>query len=308
MQGGKAIYEKAIVFDIQKFSVHDGPGIRTTVFFKGCPLHCQWCANPESQKHTQELLFFPDKCTGCGKCVGICQKNCITDQDGIIKFNRKNCIGCLACTKACSSKARKQCGTEMTLEQIIIEVNKDTVFYNISGGGVTFSGGEAMCFPEIVTEIAKYYKAKDISTAIETCGHVSWKNFKEVLPYIDILLFDLKLMDSELHKKYVGSSNNQVLENLKKACKMVHTIVRIPIIPEINDGKDAIRAMGEFLATIKEHIALVNLLPYHDFGMGKYEALGRTYLCKDIKAPTDDQMEDIKKQLEVYDLRVKIGG
>ena len=300
--------KKAVVFDIQKFSVHDGPGIRTIVFFKGCPLHCQWCANPESQRFEPDLLFFPSKCIGCGNCAFVCQKNCIVRHENRLDFDRENCNSCLKCTTVCHAKARVRSGREMTLEEMIAEVDKDLVFYNMSGGGITFSGGEAMCFPEIIADIAKYYKEKKISTAVETCGYVPWENFEKVLPYMDVLLFDLKLIDNGLHETYIGGANELILDNLKRACKLVDTNIRIPIIPTINDTDEAIEKIGAFLTTMKEHIALVNLLPYHDFGIGKYAALGRSYLLKDIKAPSDCHMKEIKKQLERYDLNVKIGG
>lgn len=305
---GKASMEKATVFDIQRFSVHDGPGIRTIVFFKGCPLNCQWCANPESQRFVPELFFFPDKCIGCGKCTAVCRQRCIIKDGDRWVFERENCIGCLACAEVCSSKARAGSGREMTCKEIIAEVDKDLVFYQMSGGGVTFSGGEALCFPETIARLARHYRDKGISTAAETCGHVPWENFEKVLPYMDLLLFDLKLMNRELHRTYTGDTNELILSNLKKVCALVDTIVRIPIIPAVNDSSQAIEEFGRFLADMKEDLISVNLLPYHNFGEAKYAALGRPYLLEDLKAPSEEQMERIKKQLEGYGLKVQIGG
>lgn len=300
--------KKSIIFDIQKFSVHDGPGIRTILFFKGCPLECKWCANPESQRFIPDLLFFPDKCIGCGKCIPACTKHCITQSNGRIEFDRQICRICLKCTQVCHSGARIASGTEMTVREIIEEADKDMIFYKMSGGGITFSGGEAMCVPEVVAEIAAAYKERGISTALETCGHVPWESYERVLPYIDVLLFDLKLMDDERHLEYVGCFNDQIVDNLKRACKMTDTIVRIPIIPSINDSDEDIKAFGTFLETMRDDLKGVNLLPYHDFGACKYTALGREYSLHHIQAPADHHMEQIKAQLETYGLDVKIGG
>ena len=300
--------EKSIIFDIQKFSVHDGPGIRTILFFKGCPLECKWCANPESQRFIPDLLFFPGKCIGCGQCISACAQHCITRNNERLEFNRQNCSLCLQCTEVCHSGARSVSGREMTTKEIIEEADKDMVFYKMSGGGITFSGGEAMCFPHAVAEIAAAYKERGISTALETCGHVLWENYEKVLPLIDVLLFDLKVMDSHRHLEYVGCFNDQIVDNLKRACKMADTTVRIPIIPSINDSHEDIKAFGTFLETIRDDLKGVSLLPYHDFGVGKYAALGREYSLHHIKAPMDHHMEQMKEQLETYGLKVKIGG
>lgn len=300
--------KKVLVFDIQKFSVHDGPGIRTIVFFKGCPLHCQWCANPESQGFAPELLVYPDKCIGCGKCVDVCEAGCFAVKGEEIIFDRSKCIQCCRCAEVCYAESRRQSGKFMTLDEIKEEVDKDMVFYKNSGGGITFSGGEAMCFPEAVKELAKYYKKQGVSTAIETCGYASWENYQAVLPYLDLVMFDLKILDDEKHKQYTGGSNARILENVKKISKNVKTVIRIPIVPTVNDAKGDIDAFGAFISGLKPEISTIHILPYHNFGLNKYYALGKDYPLDVIKAPSDEHMNEIKAQLEDYGFTVVIGG
>ena len=300
---------KALVFDIQKFSVHDGPGIRTIVFMKGCPLHCEWCANPESQNFQPELLFYPDKCIGCGKCAEVCEMGCFPAmENGEIRFDRDKCVNCCKCAEVCYAEARHQSGDWMSLDEIKEAVDKDIVFYRNSGGGITFSGGEAMCFPEVVRDLAKYYKEEQqVSTAIETCGYVAWENYEQVIPYLDLVMYDLKCMNDERHMRYTGGSNKRILENLEKISKSVDTIVRIPIIPSVNDSEEDIDAFGTYIRDLGT-IRTIHILAYHNYGMGKYEALGRNYQLKDLEAPSDEHMQEIKEQLEGYGFEVNIGG
>lgn len=302
--------KKALVFDIQKFSVHDGPGIRTIIFLKGCPLRCEWCANPESQEFHQELLVYSDKCIGCGKCAEVCESGCYVKQEnGGIAFDRSKCTDCCKCTEKCYAGSHCQAGSYMSVDEIKEEVDKDIVFYKNSGGGVTFSGGEAMCFPDVVAELSKYYKEeKHVSTAIETCGCVPWENYEKVIPYLDLVMYDLKIMNDQKHIRYTGGSNKEILENIQKICKLVDTVIRIPIIPGINDQPEDIKAFGEFASTMKDNISTIHVLPYHNYGLGKYDALGRKYQLEDVEVPSDEHMEDIKKQLEGYGFTVNIGG
>lgn len=298
-----------LIFDIQKFSVHDGPGIRTIVFFKGCPLRCQWCANPESHEFEPQLLLYPTKCIGCGKCVTVCEFGCFSLNDNKeVVFNRTKCIQCCKCSKTCYAESRRQSGKAMTIEEIIKEVDKDMVFYKNSGGGITFSGGEAMCFPEVVYELAKYYKDKGVSTAIETCGCVDWENYEKVLTYMDLVMFDLKIIDNEKHIIYTGGSNKQILENMKMISKIVNTIVRIPIIPTINDSKKEIDDFGKFISEMKGNINTIHILPYHNLGINKYHSLGKKYLLEDLEVPSEEHMDEIKAHLEGYGFNVIIGG
>lgn len=298
----------AEIFDLQKFSVHDGPGIRTILFFKGCPLCCKWCANPESQDIKPELFFYPQKCIGCGNCIHKCKTGAIYLSNNIMEFDRDKCIGCGACVEVCYAKSRVLSGEKWTTERAIKELDKDMVFYRKSDGGVTFSGGEAMMFPEFIRDVAKYYHDQEISTAIETCGAIPYNNFETVLPFIDLVLFDIKLINSNKHREYTGFTNDIILENLGKVSRQVNTIVRIPIIPGINDGEEDIAEFGIFLSGLSDRIKEINILPYHDLGKSKYEALGREYLLPIIKAPKDEHLSQIQHQLERLGFIVKIGG
>jgi len=300
--------EKATIFNIQRFSVHDGPGIRSVVFLKGCPLRCPWCANPESTNAYPELMFFSDKCIGCGKCLSVCENNALRLVNGKPVFERNLCKGCGRCTEACYANARKITGQVRDTESVKAEIDKDMVFYKNSGGGVTFSGGEPLLWTDFIIELAKYYKDMGISVAIETCGYVSWDSFAKIIAYTDLIMFDLKFIQSKKHYKYLGCLNELIIENLLKVSKLVGTIVRIPVIPGINDSKEEIRNFGEFLSLFLDVIKGVQILPYHNLALQKYEGLGREYLLSDIKIPNDEYMESIKSILEKYGLQVQIGG
>lgn len=294
------------VFDIQKFSVHDGPGIRTIIFLKGCPMKCQWCANPESQLSVPEVMTHPEKCIGCGKCGEVCESP--FDLYGTEIRENTNCRNCGACAEMCYSGARKLTGKIMTAEEVIKEADKDMIFYKQSGGGITFSGGEAMLYPDFVAEVTAHYKKNGISTAVETCGDVPWKNFEKVLPDLDLVLFDLKIMDPKQHEKYTGRTNERILCNLKQTAEQIETIVRMPIIPTINDDEENIEAVGEFLKSLDGKVKKIHILPYHNYGMSKYKGLGREYSLSDIKAPDSEHMEQIKAKLLKYGVEVVIGG
>ena len=301
--------KKICVFDIQKFSVHDGPGIRTIVFMKGCPLHCQWCANPESQNAAPELMYYPDKCIGCGKCVEVCPQHATEVVEGRFLFDRSKCVNCGECAKSCYANARDMSGEYMSDDEIIREVDKDMAFYKNSGGGITFSGGEAMIYPEHVRDIARKYKEDGVSTAIETCGFVPWENYKMVMDYIDIFLFDIKMLDEKKHLKYTGGSNRQILENARRLHEQGKTVIpRMPIIPGINDSKEDIARAAKWMKANLGDGLQMHVLPYHNFGLNKYRALEKPYFLEDLKAPEDEQMEAVKAQFEEYGFDVNIGG
>ena len=229
-------------------------------------------------------------------------------ENGEIRFDRDKCVNCCKCAEVCYAEARHQSGDWMSLDEIKEAVDKDIVFYRNSGGGITFSGGEAMCFPEVVRDLAKYYKEEQqVSTAIETCGYVAWENYEQVIPYLDLVMYDLKCMNDERHMRYTGGSNKRILENLEKISKSVDTIVRIPIIPSVNDSEEDIDAFGTYIRDLGT-IRTIHILAYHNYGMGKYEALGRNYQLKDLEAPSDEHMQEIKEQLEGYGFEVNIGG
>lgn len=284
-----------MIFNIQKCSVHDGEGIRTIVFFKGCPLHCKWCANPESQAYVPQITEFPRKCIGCGMCKNVCEQNAIIEKDGKLVIDREKCNGCMKCAELCFAEAKTICGKDMEVEELFNEIKKDKFFYDHSGGGVTFSGGEALTQPELLTELAGKCKKNRINTAIETCGCGNFEKFKEALPYIDYMFFDLKCMDSARHKELTGAGNEVILHNLKAIQQYnIPCTIRTPIIPGLNDSEENIRATAEFISELP-NVKEYELLPYHDFGVSKYASLGIDYELSEIETPGDEHMMDLTR-------------
>ncbi|MBP1743848.1 MAG: radical protein [Firmicutes bacterium] len=299
--------EKAKVFNIQKFSVHDGPGIRTTVFFKGCPLSCIWCHNPESQSFSREIMVDKEKCTLCGRCVAKCGNDAVSMKDGSLVNDYASCDFCGTCADFCVSNAREIVGEELTVAEIIKEIEKDRMFYDQSKGGVTFSGGEVMCQPGVLAELARRCRDKGIHVAVDTCGYVPFSSFEKVMDYVDLFLYDIKLMDSELHTEYTGKDSMLILDNLKKLSDLGANIsLRLPIIGGINDDEANIGAILEFIKGT--NIRDVNLLPYHDIARNKYSRLGREYRGSGMRVPEEEKMNEIKERFEKSGYKVKIGG
>ena len=302
--------EGALITNTQKFSVRDGPGIRSVVFFKGCPLRCQWCANPENINPEQEMMFYDTKCIGCGYCVKACPNHALTLEKGTFVYDREKCRLCGMCTGVCGAKARVLKGNKMTVSEVIEDLDSDEAFYRSSGGGVTFSGGEPLLHPEFIKEIAADYRAKGFNSAVETCGCVPWENIEKVKDWLDLFLYDVKFVDEEKHIAYCGGSNRRILDNLKKLCETgnVNVIVRTPIIPQINDTERDLKLLTEFLGTIQDKLEGIHILPYHNFGISKYDSLGKEYKLSHIKTPDREHMEKIKDMLEQQGLNVLIGG
>jgi pyruvate formate lyase activating enzyme len=299
---------KAMVFDIQKFSIHDGPGIRTIVFLKGCPLRCEWCANPESNDGEPDLLYYPNKCIGCEKCVDACDEGAIKVFGNAIRFDRKQCKRCMKCAQRCYAGARSIFGRRMSAEEVLKDVEQDMIFYECSGGGLTFSGGEPLLWPDFIAELGGVMKARGVHNTIETCGYFPTEHFRTVKHVIDLVLFDLKIMDEEKHRAHCGASNKTVLKNFKVVIDSTPMVVRIPVIPGINDSDAALSAACDFLTPYKNAIQGVHLLPYHDLGAAKYDAMGRIYTLSDTKAPSAEHMRAIKTRFEEGGFAVKIGG
>ena len=275
---------KAIFFDIQRNSFVDGPGIRTTVFFKGCNLKCAWCHNPESQSAKPQMMFYKDKCTGCGKCKSVCP------------YHLEQCELCGKCTLYCPVDARKVCGKEHTVDEVLKEVLKDQAFYETSGGGVTFSGGECMLQIDFLVEILKKCKENGIHTAVDTAGHIPFESFEKILPYTDLFLYDIKIFDSQKHKQYVGVGNELILENLKKLFERKAKLwIRIPIIPDVNDSIEEIQKIKDFLKT-NGTPEKIELLPYHAMGENKYRAIGKEPQI--FKTPDAENMKRLKEILD----------
>jgi len=295
------------IFDIQGYSVHDGPGIRTVVFFKGCPLRCLWCDNPESQESYPQLFYFETLCTRCYRCVAACPTKATTvNSQGAIEIDRDRCKVCGACVKACLSEARAITGKSITVEEVLDAVKKDSQFYWESGGGVTASGGEATSQPDFLLELFKGCRDAGIHTALETCGYVRWEVLETILEYVDLVLFDIKHMDSAKHKELTGVSNELILENAAKIARRGEPpiIIRVPLIPGYNDSEENIKALGEFAS--KLGLSRVDLLPYHQLGENKYKKLGREYKLGEIKPYLDSQVQALCELLESYKLEVAI--
>lgn len=271
---------KAIIFDIERNSYVDGPGIRTTVFFKGCNLRCAWCHNPESQSRAPQMMFYKNKCTGCGKCREKCP-NAL-----------KKCDLCGKCTLYCPHDAREICGKKYTADEVLCEILKDKSLYDISNGGVTFSGGECMLQIEFLTEILKACKENGIHTAVDTAGYVPHERFEQILPYTDLFLYDVKCFDSEKHKLYTGVGNELILENLKRLFKTGTPIwIRIPIIPSINDSEEELQRIKEYIFSFGSP-KKIELLPYHSMGEHKYAAIGKEVQI--FSVPSEESMRKLK--------------
>ncbi|MGO1527231.1 MAG: trans-4-hydroxy-L-proline dehydratase activase [Senegalia sp. (in: firmicutes)] len=297
----------AVVMNIQKYSIHDGPGIRTTVFLKGCPLDCWWCHNPESQNFNFELMFFKDKCSGCGLCAKKCKQEAISIKDSLAITDNSKCILCGKCSEVCINQARKLVGKEFSSKELMKEIKKDEIFYEESDGGVTFSGGEPLLQIEFLEEILKLCKEHGIHTTVDTSGYSDFSNFERIIEYTDLFLYDIKHLDDNMHKKYMGVSNKLIKENLKKLSdKNANIFVRVPIIRGINDDDKNIGETIEFLKDI--NISKLNLLPYHKMGMEKYSRISKKYKLTGEEKPSDDEMEKILLKFKELNTNIKIGG
>lgn len=299
--------KQGVIFNIQKYSIHDGPGIRTTVFLKGCPLDCWWCHNPESQKVESQLMFLPNKCIACRDCEKVCPTGAISFSNKGFDYNELKCELCEKCAEVCPSEALEFAGKKQNQEDVIREIEKDKVFYEESGGGVTFSGGEPLVQIDFLDNLLTLAKKKGLHTTIDTCGYAPWENIERIKDNVDLFLYDIKHMDNEKHKKYTGVSNELILDNLRKLAGEGKRIwVRIPIIPGINDDALNIEKMCEFISSL--NLRDVFILPYHNIAIDKYNRLDMEYKIPDIKNPDDEVMEEIAEKFKEYGLNVKIGG
>lgn len=297
----------ATTVNIQKFSVHDGPGIRTTVFLKGCPLECWWCHNPESQNLNPEILYFEERCTKCGKCIKRCEGKALEFKDNYLTINKSTCNLCGKCADFCPNNAREYVGRNFTVKELMKEIIKDEAFYEESNGGVTFSGGEPLIHADFLRKVLEGCKIRGIHTAVDTCGHAAWESYEKILSKVDLFLYDLKIMNNEKHKKYVGVENKLILENLKRlSARNCNIFVRMPIIAGINDDDAHITEAICYLSNL--NIIQVNLLPYHKMGMDKYKRLNMEYKLLGIEKPSEDKMTEIAEKFIKAGMKVKIGG
>ncbi|MDO8473483.1 MAG: glycyl-radical enzyme activating protein [Dehalococcoidia bacterium] len=294
---------KARVVNIQRFSLHDGPGIRTLVFFKGCPLKCQWCANPECISAGPEIGFSKVLCDKCGECLSACPEKALSlAPDGNPLVDRSRCNACGRCVPACTRDALSVYGKDIPIEELFEELKRDGIFYSGSGGGVTFSGGEPLVYSDQVMELFKLCKKAGISTAVETCGYCDTETFQKVLRLTDFVLYDLKALDDLTHQKLTGKSNALILANART---LVHSGVelqfRLPLVPGLNDIPENIKATSEFILSLGKKS--IELMPYHRLGVGKYEALAKDYTLADLPGSSHEQVETARLRFEETGLK-----
>ncbi len=299
---------KGRVFNIQRFSVEDGPGIRTTLFLKGCPLACPWCSNPESQKVASELAFIRSLCNDCGRCVELCDPGAISlAEGGGVAIDRKRCDRCGDCVEACAPKALKIFGREISVEEAFLEVKKDELYYRNSGGGVTASGGEPLRQAEFTSAFFERCQQAGIHTTLDTCGYAVRSALERVLRHTDLVLFDLKLIDNDAHVALVKTPNTLILDHAKIVARSpVPMIVRIPLIPGLTETDENISAITRFVAELGGGVSAVNVLPYHRFGMSKYEMLNQHYELAELKPPSAERQGAVVAALESLGLECEI--
>jgi pyruvate formate lyase activating enzyme len=307
--GQKDAEISAVVFDVERYATEDGPGIRSVVFMKGCSLRCTWCQNPESHSLRPQVMYYRSKCIACRRCVEACPSGAIQEVPlrGFMTDSGK-CTLCGTCTDACLSDARKIVGRRVPVGSLMNELLRDRRYYEESGGGVTFSGGEPLVQADATVALARLCRGEGIHTALETAGFVPWTRLEEVLPWVDLLYFDLKHIDSEEHRRYTGAPLDLILENLQKASEISENlVVRIPVIPGVNAREDTLRRMLTFLAE-RTRVRHVELLPFHRLGLGKYEGLGLRYAMADVGAMSREQCTAFAEIGSSLGLLVRVGA
>lgn len=294
-------YMNGQIFDIQRFSLHDGPGIRTDIFLKGCPLRCKWCCNPESMNPSPVLMFNPDLCIGCGNCIQVCPTGAASD----MLSKRGSCINCGACAEVCYAEARIMKGRTVDSHEVMREILKDANFYKRTNGGVTFSGGEPLLQIDFLHEVLKECRRIGINTAIETCGCIPWDNFERIAGLVDVFLFDIKHIDSEKHKQYTGHGCENIMANCEKLARIADVIIRVPVIPDFNYDIATLTGIVRFAERI--HVSEIDFLPYHRYAENKYIHLGRVYWNPGISHLTADEIRNMISTIATG-IKLKIGG
>jgi pyruvate formate lyase activating enzyme len=298
---------KGRIFNIQRFSIHDGPGIRTTVFLKGCALKCFWCHNPESLSPQNQLQFFPERCIGCLRCVRLCQSGATTVDNGQMSFNRVLCARCGACVSECYSEARVMTGYELTVAETMKEIASDLSFYEASGGGVTLSGGEPLLQPDFVAEVLKASRKLRLHTAVDTSGFVSWSAFEKVLPHTSLFLFDIKTMNEAQHRSATGQSNEIILSNLQQLSQSgAEIFIRVPVIPGVNDSDEEFEAIGRYVRSLNG-VKRLELMPFHGLAKGKYHSLGLNYRAENLEPLKEERLEELASIVRSFQIETQIG-
>jgi pyruvate formate lyase activating enzyme len=301
MQTGK-------IFDIKKYAIHDGPGIRTTIFFKGCPLSCWWCHNPEGIAYTTQRLYRRDRCIGCRECVAACAENAIEICAKGINWNAAECVYCGTCEDLCPAEAVDIIGKTMSVDEVVAEITKDTVFYDESRGGITISGGEPLMQPSFLIALLDACKKLELHRTVDTSGFAESHTLLEAATRTDLFLYDLKHMDSEKHTRFTGVSNEIILNNLEVLSRQeTEIVIRLPIIPGFNSDQENIDKTGAFIASLPG-VSRINILPYHCAATAKYKNLGLDFNTSDLLKPTRELLESVAKRLKTYQLTVNIGG
>ncbi len=293
------------IFDIKRFAVHDGPGLRTTIFLKGCSLQCQWCHNPESIHTKPELLIYPERCIGCNNCLDCCPNDAhYLVTDGTKAYDRSRCTACGQCAEHCYANALMIAGRRVSVEEVMSIIREDANFYALSNGGITLSGGEPLVQDKFAIALLQQSKSDGFHTALDTSGHVDWDVFERALPFLDLVLYDLKHIDPVFHLQYVGASNWRILENLRQLNRSGIPIeIRMPIIPTINDSPEHIESAARFLASLT-NVQGVRLLAYHRFAGSKYRSVGRVDCMPNVPIPTRQQLQNIARHLLSHGLQV----
>lgn len=305
-----------LITEIQRFSLQDGPGIRTTIFFKGCPLHCPWCHNPETLSPENEFYFYAGKCTACGRCAKICPSGAlkavrIPGKNAVLNFEKSKCILCMKCVDACVFGAREVVGKSLDIDSIVREAVADKMFYKHSGGGVTISGGEPLLFPDFTLELARILKSKEqVHVTIETSCFANWNKIEPLLEFVDLFIVDIKSMDPEKYKYVIGTSLQGVLSNIERLISSKAAVrIHLPIIPGFNDSASDTKSYVDYLCQFADKLSGVDILPFHSYATGKYAQLNREYRYKGINDLSGQQVMPLVNALNQGGVRqVTVGG